>query len=176
MTCIENSHDYHENVGELITQETDKKVKPGYSPSPDALPEEMEIIRPWYQKACERLLLEPRGLSGIEPKDLPGFLLPFIEGKIPLNPYREIPLVFSLKNAIEDLKRYYVQSYLTKHEGNDIPDAELDDWFWFRTSAGRLLLALDDICRTSSDRMMNVIGSRVLLANQTLQKYRTIID
>ena len=167
MVCSERTHDCnrHEKHGfdsppqdhspdDLLTVET--------------LVNEIQELLPAYKKACHKLNLQHEGLSGINPERLPDFLLPFIKGCTPLNPCREIPLVFSLKNAIEDLKRLYVESYLLQNHITRDHGEELNTWFWKKTAAGRLLLVLDDVCRKSPDRMMNVISARVIMAGQPI--------
>ena len=45
--------------------------------------------------------------------------------------------------------------------GNPVGD-EIQKWFWRQTTAGKLLLDLQEVCRKSADQSMQMLG-RILL-------------
>ena len=139
---------------------------PGYSSNYNQLSvefsQEIGYLYPYFIKACQRWNIPEDGLSGIKPSQYPDFLIPLIEGRAPSNPYREIPLIFLLKNCILDLKRYYAECFFEQQPEAKISE-DLTEWFWQQTVAGDVLKKLDNVCRSSSDRMMNVIGSHFIM-------------
>ena len=133
------------------------------------LTREMAEIYPWYLQACRRWSLEVKGLSGITPDQIPGFINAFVQGNTPVNPCKEIPLIFILKNAIADLKRFYAEGYLEQPEHKEATAQEVDAWFWNETAAGRLLFTLEGVCKTSPERSMNVIGDNAIMAGDSIR-------
>ena len=140
-------------------------------PSRKELAREMAGIYPWYLKACQRWKLEVEGLCGMTPDQIADFIVAFVAGKTPVKPCEEIPLVFTLKNAIGDLKRFYAEGYLEQSGNSRTSEEEIAWWFWHETLAGFLLLKLNDICRSSPDRMLNVIGERAIMAGGNIRRY-----
>jgi hypothetical protein len=133
------------------------------------LAREMAEMHPWYLKACRRWNLEIEGLSGITPDRITEFIVAFVHGHTPVNPCREIPLVFILKNAIADLKRVYAEGYLEQPEHREASEQDLNAWFWNETAAGRLLLELEEVCKSSPERTMNVIGENAIMAGDSIR-------
>ena len=139
-----------------FTQDT---AEPGETdPLQVAFRREMTAMRPWYDMAVAKRQRTTVGVSGIDLEVLGDFIYAFIGGTEPDNPRDDIPLAYTLKFAVEDLKSYYIEGVTAQPGQTGASSGLLTDWFWDETVAGKVLLALKKVCQTSADSTMSMIG------------------
>jgi hypothetical protein len=127
---------------------------------------EIEANGPDYTRAVEtrgRTLVGPSGLSLREAAE---FVVDFLGNSLPDNPRPDLPLAYALRLAAEDLKAYYLEAAGARL-GMAAPDSRaVADWFWGKTVAGEVLLAVGDRLAQGPDRDLSFVG-RYLLAPLT---------
>ena len=124
---------------------------------------EMTAMRSWYDMAVAKRQRTTVGVSGIDLEALGDFIYAFIEGTEPDNPRDDIPLAYTLKFAVEDLKSYYIEGVTAQPGQTDASSQVLTDWFWDETVAGKVLLALKKVCQASTDSTMSMIGDHAIV-------------
>jgi hypothetical protein len=123
---------------------------------------EISQLATWYGMSLKQSGRTTFGASGMEPHAIGEFLCGFLEGDQPGNPREDMELPWVVKLASEDLKAYYLEAALAKPAAAPPGSAELNDWFWGRTAAGRLYLKLKEIFMQSRDETTQILG-RVLM-------------
>jgi hypothetical protein len=135
-----------------------------------ALRREITAMRPWYDMAVNKRQRTTVGVSGLALEDLGDFIYAFVKGEEPENPRSEMPLVYTLKLAVEDLKAYYIEGITAQPGQSGASSRALQDWFWDDTAAGKVLLALKKVCEASPDRMMNMMGGHFLVPGEVARR------
>jgi hypothetical protein len=133
---------------------------------------EMAAMRPWYEMALAKRQRTTVGVSRIDIGELADFIYAFLQGAPPENPRDDIPLVYTLKLAIEDLKAYYTEGVTAQPGQAGASSQVLQDWFWEETAAGRVLLALKKVCEASNDRMTSVIGAHFIVPGDVARRHK----
>jgi hypothetical protein len=130
---------------------------------PAALRSEIAAMRPWYDTAVAQRKRTTFGISGIAPDALADFICPFITGEQPENPRKDLPIIYSLKFAIEDLKAYYVEGITAQPGQEELSSKALQNWFWDETIAGKVVLDLRKALQADSDKLTSMFGSYFLV-------------
>ena len=123
-----------------------------------ALEAERERLGPWYDLAVETRGATTVGASGLAIEGIPAFITAFLNGAPPANPRPEAPLYDMLIFACDDLRAYYLEA--ASAQPGPAVGAEIVDWFWGETTAGKVLWALRSHCRDSDDRDMQQVVDR----------------
>ncbi|MBU2551117.1 MAG: hypothetical protein KKB20_22085 [Proteobacteria bacterium] len=124
---------------------------------------EIDQLSTWYNLALRERGRTTVGTSRMEPRGIGAFLAGFLEGDPPGNPRPEMALPWLIKLATEDLKAYY-QEAVTAQPGRCFPTgAELDDWFWDQTVAGRVYTALSRLFSKSEDFETKILGKVLIV-------------
>jgi hypothetical protein len=131
---------------------------------------EMMAMRPWYDMAVARRQRTTIGVSGIGLETLGDFIYAFLGGREPVNPRDDIPLAYTLKFAVEDLKSYYIEGVTSQPGQANASSQALTAWFWDETVAGKVLLALKKACRVSPDSMMRQIGEHAIVPDDIARR------
>ncbi len=133
---------------------------------------EMTAIRSWYDMGVARRNRTTVGVSGVNLDILGDFIYTFVEGEEPVNPRGDIPLVYTLKLAVEDLKSYYVEGITSQPEQADASSQVLKDWFWDNTVAGKVLLMLKKVCEVSEDKTMSMMGAHFIVPGDIFRRQK----
>ena len=136
-----------------------------------ALNREMLSLRPWYDVAVEKSGRTTVGASGIALDELGRFVCSFLGGVEPKDPLADVPLGYTLKLAVEDLKAYYYEGITAQPGQESVSGNVLSDWFWEETVAGDVLLAVKETCGNSEDRLLRIVG-RGLIVPSTVPRTR----
>lgn len=131
---------------------------------------EITAMRPWYDMAVNKRQRTTVGVSGIDLEALGDFIYAFVKGEEPENPGSEMPLVYTLKQAVEDLKAYYVEGITAQPGQSGASSKKLQDWFWDETAAGKVLLNLKKVCEASPDKSMNMMGGHFLVPGDVARR------
>ena len=128
-----------------------------------ALQREIGQLRTWYDLAVTRRGRTTVGASRLTPEEIGTFVGAFLDNQTPQNPRGDIPLATLFRFAVEDLKAYYSEA-LTAQPGHSIADSTtLADWFWRETTAGRVLFAVQEVCKRSEVPGMQVVATGFLI-------------
>jgi hypothetical protein len=129
----------------------------------EALKGEMGRLRPWYDMALNRRLRTTVGVSELDIDTIGDFVGSFIKGDIPENPREDLPLGFTLKLALDDLKAYYTEAATAQPGGTSPGSQALLDWFWDETVASKVLFAIKDMCMKSRDEVLKLVGKMLIV-------------
>jgi hypothetical protein len=99
---------------------------------------EIQRLRPWYDIAVKQQQRKSLGVIGLEPEDLATFIAMFLSSDRPPNPRPDLPLIHTLKLAVDDLHAYYRAAALAQ-PGPSPTVHGIASWFWGDTAAGLLI-------------------------------------
>lgn len=126
-----------------------------------ALLDEVGQLFPWHDLAIKRFGRSTVGIRGLAIEDAVRYATAHL-GETPPSSYAtEISVAEALKRACDDLKAFYYEAAAAQ-PGNPVGD-EIEKWFWRQTTAGRLLLDLQEVCRKSADQGMQMLGRSLLV-------------
>jgi hypothetical protein len=122
-----------------------------------ALTHEMTALRPAWRRACTRYERTTVGLSGQEPELWPACIARFLAGELPtVSPHGTAAL--TLRFLCDDVRAMYSEA--AQADGAPPSSRQIDTWFWSRTIAGRLLIALRSVALESENNALKTVGGR----------------
>jgi hypothetical protein len=122
-----------------------------------ALTHEMSALRPAWQRACKRYGRTTVGLSGQEPELWPACTARFLAGELTTVP-PHATAALTLRFLCDDIKAMYSEA--AQADGAPPSSRQIDTWFWSRTIAGRLLIALRSMALESENNAVKTVGGR----------------
>ena len=122
-----------------------------------ALTREMTALHPAWQHACARFGRTTVGLSGQAPELWPAFAGRFLAGELPTVP-PHATAALALRFLCDDIKAMYSEA--AQADGTPPSSRQIDTWFWSRTIAGRLLIALRSMALQSANNALKTVGGR----------------
>jgi hypothetical protein len=135
-----------------------------------ALRREMTALRPWYQTSVATRGRTTVGASGLAIEQLADFIYAYACGEEPPDPGTGVPPAYVLKNAVEDLKAYYLEGITAQPGQGTASSRVLQDWFWDDTVAGEVLLKLKGVCERSEDRVLSVMGKFFMVPGDVVRR------
>jgi len=132
-----------------------------------ALAEEIAQLQPWHDLAVGRRGGGTSGLSGLTPEAAGAFVVAFLGASPPENYQPDQPLVVSLKRACDDLRAFYEES-ATAQPGQ-LSSAQLQDWYYFGTTAGEVLRELRRVCLAAEDASLRSLAQLTLLPRNVIK-------
>jgi len=123
----------------------------------DALRNELALVLPAWERFKSRFGRTTVGLAGQPPDAWPEFAAAFLAGKLPSVPAHDTPAL-SLRFLADDLKALYGEA--VQADGLPPSARQIDTWFWRRTVAGQLLIALRSLSMQSENNALKTVGSR----------------
>jgi hypothetical protein len=133
-------------------------------PTPDApsgwaagVARELAELRPAWLAARARHGRTTAGLSAQAPEDWPGFAARFLAGELPTNP-AHASSALALRFLCDDVKAFYGEAAQAHRPAPS--SRQIDTWFWRRTLAGRLLIALRATALQSENNALKTVGGR----------------
>ena len=134
-----------------------------------ALAGEVRALRVWYDLAVERRGRTSVGLSGVTIEDAATRVGGFAErGEIA--PLDGATPGQTLKLLIEDLRAFYYEAAAAKPGGAGAQAVQ--DWFWFDTAAGRLLLEVNALCARAQDESVQRLAATSVVPRAVLKDSR----
>jgi hypothetical protein len=128
-----------------------------------ALQREIGQLRTWYDLAVRTRGRTTVGVSRLTPEEMGTFIGAFLDGHTPPIPRSDIPIAALFRFAVEDLKAYYCEA-ITAQPGQKAAGSQtLADWFWRETAAGRVLFAVQEVCKHTEVPGMPIVGSSFLI-------------
>lgn len=119
----------------------------------DSLAAEIERLATWYDRAVAAHGRTTVGISGLD--------MPAAGALVSQALARELPAAAPLKQAIDDLKAYYLEA------ASAFPDPGTSKtrsaWFWNETRLANALLALQPMLAASPDAQHKILGNLTLI-------------
>jgi len=135
-----------------------------------ALRREVTALRPWYETAVATRGRTTVGASGLAIEKLADFIYAYACGEEPADPGTGVPSAYVLKNAVEDLKAYYVEGITAQPGQGGASSRVLQDWFWDDTVAGEVLLKLKKVIEQSDDRLLSMMGTFFMVPGDVMRR------
>jgi len=129
----------------------------------EAFKDEIGQLLPWYDIAVKKRGRTTVGVSGLKIEEIGDFICTFLDGGVPQNINKDIPLAFAIKLAVDDLKAIYTEAVAAQPGGAVPGSLDLVNWFWDETMAGKLLLKIQDISVNSDDPGLQLFGKLLLV-------------
>jgi hypothetical protein len=136
-------------------------------PTPDALQgaaaweaafrTELATVLPVWEHFRARFRRTTVGLAGQPPEAWPAFATSFLDGALPTVPLHDTPAL-ALRFLADDLKALYGEA--VQADGAPPSARQIDWWFWRRTVAGQLLIALRNAALISENNALKTVGGR----------------
>ena len=128
-----------------------------------ALKREIASLQPWFDLGRERRGRTTFGLSGLSLEALAENLVGYAErGADHPNPIAGLSDADGFKHVNDDIQAFY-QEAATAQPGHGGSHADVLDWFWGGTEAGRLLLASRDAIRESENKELRFIVNALMV-------------
>ncbi len=118
---------------------------------------ELDAVLPVWERFKARFGRTTVGLAGQPPEAWPEFATSFLDGALPTVPSHETPAL-ALRFLADDLKALYSEA--VQAEGPPPSARQIDWWFWRRTVAGQLLIALRGVASNSGNNALKTVGGR----------------
>jgi hypothetical protein len=122
-----------------------------------ALRAELALVLPVWETFKARFGRTTVGLAGQSPAAWPDFATAFLDGGLPTVPAHDTPAL-ALRFLADDLKALYGEA--VQAEGGPPSARQIDQWFWRRTVAGQLLIALRAVSLESENNALKTVGGR----------------
>jgi hypothetical protein len=118
---------------------------------------ELAAVLPVWERFKARFGRTTVGLAGQPPEAWPAFAASFLEGALPTVPLHDTPAL-ALRFLADDLKALYGEA--VQADGGPPSARQIDQWFWRRTVAGQLLIALRGVASESKNNALKTVGGR----------------
>ncbi|MBT7954354.1 MAG: hypothetical protein HN731_04145 [Rhodospirillaceae bacterium] len=126
-----------------------------------ALNQEIELMRSWYEMFVEKNNKTSVGISEVDFETCIKYLVDFISDKDTPPPRTDIPRYNMLKLATDEMKAYYFEAGLARP--GLATDKELADWYYGETTAGKVLLKVNEACANSGDEVLKGMSDRRII-------------
>jgi len=120
------------------------------------LANELRAITPSYQRFVAENRRTTFGVSGLNIDACAAYLAAYLSSPAPANPLPAVSPVQALRWAVDDVKAYYFEAVAA---GPGMPSSrQAQGWFWDRTLAARIIIALRKLLLASGDNRTQAIG------------------
>ena len=122
---------------------------------------EIDNMKSDYNKALANRGRTTVGASQMKINEFADYIATFVKGNIPQSPRKGFGSVPQLKLVVEDLQAYYTETITYR---DNIDDFEiLGTWFWEKTKAGKMILALEAVSLESDNKILRQIVNMSLI-------------
>ena len=128
---------------------------------------ELAQLRPAWDRAQARYGRTTVGLSGLRPDEWPRFAQAVLDRELPVSSSHETTAL-SVRFMCDDIKALYSEA--AQADGPAPASRQIDDWFWGKTAAGRLLIALRTAAMASDNNALKTVGGRFFVPTPFLPK------
>lgn len=118
---------------------------------------ELAAVLPVWERFKARFGRTTVGLAGQGPESWSAFATSFLDGALPVCPPHETAAL-SLRFLADDIKALYGEA--VQADGGPPSARQIDTWFWRRTTAGQLLIALRTAAMRSENNALKTVGGR----------------
>ncbi len=129
--------------------------------------DELERLRPLYERAVASRGRTTVGLSGLAIEDAVEFLGDCMGGSPPQGRSMSYSPVQLMRFAADDIKAYWMEAASSARKP---PSAQLADWFWDETAAGAQLIALRARALASDNASFKAVGGGLIVPGARVAK------
>ena len=122
---------------------------------------EIDNMKSDYNKALANRGRTTVGASQMKINEFADYIATFLKGNIPQSPRKGLGSVPQLKLVVEDLQAYYTETIT--HRDNIDSFEILGTWFWEKTKAGKMILALEAVSLESDNKILRQIVNMSLI-------------
>jgi len=127
----------------------------------ERLADEISQLRAWRDVAVKHRKRTTLGLTGLSPEEIGEFLSSWLTEN-PMPTFRpDIASAAALKLATDELKAFYYEAKAVQPGRH--PVAEIQNWFWLETAAGKTFLELRNVAAKSPDPTMKGLATLSLV-------------
>jgi len=126
-----------------------------------AMQREIAQLAPWYDLAKKRRGRTSFGISGVSIEEAAHYAASFLSEDGSGSPAPGPSPGAALKRACDDIKTYHYEA-VAAQPGN-LSAKAIDHWFWHETAAGKVFLALQQVCLESADKSLQPLGKTSLV-------------
>ena len=126
-----------------------------------ALNQEIELMRSWYEMFVVKNSKTSVGISEVDFETCIKYMIDFIGDIDTAPPRTDIPRYNLLKLATDELKAFYFEAGLARP--GLATDKELADWYYGETTAGKVLLKVNEACANSGDEVLIEMSDRRII-------------
>lgn len=136
-----------------------------------ALLQEVNLLRPWYEEAVKSFNRSAFGISGSAPEEIarviadvlvdPGGTTPPIEGE---------SVGTGFKRMADDLRYFYTEAAIARPDRRS-SDIEVANWLWGETTLGKVLVAIRDASMESEEESLKRLAVTAMVPSH--QRHRT---
>jgi hypothetical protein len=129
--------------------------------------DEVEQLRPAYERVVARAGRTTVGLSGVPIESVAEFLARYDDTPPGPNPRSDLADVLMMRFGADDLKAFYLEAAT---DGDTRPSGpQLEAWFWGETVAAGVLRRIWENSQDSDDASRKLLGSRCLVPERVLE-------
>jgi hypothetical protein len=125
-----------------------------------ALKRELAVLGPPWHRATTRYGRTTIGLGGQAPENWPDCVARFLSGELPTVPPHDTAAL-TLRFLCDDIKAMYSEA--AQADGPPPSSRQIDTWFWSRTAAGKVLVALRSMALQSANNALRTVGGRFVV-------------
>ena len=136
-----------------------------------ALLQEVNLLRPWYEEAVKTYKRSAFGISGKTPDEIARFLADFVidpEGTPP--PIEGETLGVGFKRMADDMRYFYTEAAIARPDQRT-RDLEVANWLWGETTLGKVLIAIRDYAMECEEPSLKPLAVTAMVP--THQRHRT---
>ncbi len=119
--------------------------------------DEVEALQPAWKRARARHGRTTVGLCGQAPAEWAGCAEAVLAGALPVVP-PHATTALAVRFMADDIKAFYSEA--AQADGLAPASRQIDGWFWSRTAAGQLLVALRTAAMASPNNALRTVGGR----------------
>lgn len=127
---------------------------------------ETSTVLPIWQQAQTRSGRTVVGVSGLSPEAAVEYIARYHSPDPMPNPKGMAP-VSRARFAIDDIKTFYFEAALAK--GGWPSSCQLNQWFWKRTLAGKMILDFQETARLAEDKNLRLIAGSLVPPERTYE-------
>lgn len=136
-----------------------------------ALMQEVNLLRPWYDEAVRTFKRSAFGISGATPEEIARVIADVLidpEGTAP--PIEGESIGTGFKRMADDMRYFYTEAAIAKPDQRST-DVEVATWLWGDTTLGKVLVAIRDASMDSDEPSLNKLAVTAMVP--THQRHRT---
>ncbi len=128
---------------------------------------ELGLVLPVWERFRARFGRTTVGLAGQPPEAWPGFAAAVLDGALPTVPSHDTAAL-AMRFLADDLKALYGEA--VQADGGPPSARQIDQWFWYATVAGQLLIALRRVAMESDNNALKTVGGRFFVPTPFVPK------
>ncbi len=136
-----------------------------------ALVQEVNLLRPWYDEAVKNFKRSAFGISGSTPEEIARVIANVLidpEGTPP--PIEGETTAVGFKRMADDMRYFYTEAAIARPDQRT-SDVEVANWLWGETTLGKVLVAIRDYAMESEDPSFKALAPTAMVP--THQRHRT---